>query len=193
MLRVAARRLSSFSASPWRSNQAATASSLVSRNLINGGDYSSSSSSSSSFSTFDELRSTSFKPQFHIPCRGLNFFSAMFWGFFLATSYFRVCFLIFENFIDFCFSINSKYEVVVMTPSISVFGLRTGTMIYSILFLICKSFCHSFKDYCLLTHLHDYNKLFEAQLICWLSRKIRIVKLLPFCQIRFIRSSFVFV
>ncbi|KAF3455358.1 hypothetical protein FNV43_RR05809 [Rhamnella rubrinervis] len=69
MLRVAARRLSSFSAFPWRSNQAATAPSFVSRNLINSGDYSSSSSSFSSFSPFDELRSTSFKPEFHIPCR----------------------------------------------------------------------------------------------------------------------------
>ncbi|KAL5581472.1 hypothetical protein UlMin_013914 [Ulmus minor] len=61
MLRVAARRLSSLSSSPWRPSHPFAASSLLSRNPINGGDSS---------SPFDEFRSVSFGPLFHIPFRG---------------------------------------------------------------------------------------------------------------------------
>lgn len=55
MLRVAARRLSSLTASPWRPSQATAASSVLSRNLIDSSD---------------DLRSTYLRPDLYLPSRG---------------------------------------------------------------------------------------------------------------------------
>ncbi|GMY12968.1 cytochrome b-c1 complex subunit Rieske-4, mitochondrial-like [Fagus crenata] len=66
MLRVAARRLSSLSPSPWRPNQAHSASALVSRHFINGGDSSSADDPRSNGSTF----SFPLGPDFHLHFRG---------------------------------------------------------------------------------------------------------------------------
>ncbi|KAK9272627.1 hypothetical protein L1049_003003 [Liquidambar formosana] len=71
MLRVAGRRLSSLSSSSssstpcslWRPNHAASA--IISRNPIDGGGSSSDELKSTFFSS-----SFSFRPEFHLPCRG---------------------------------------------------------------------------------------------------------------------------
>ncbi|KAL4652956.1 hypothetical protein ACB092_01G267500 [Castanea dentata] len=68
MLRVAARKLSSLSSTPWRPNQVQASSALVSRHVINGGDSSSSGDPRSNGSAY----SFSFGPDFHVPFRGFS-------------------------------------------------------------------------------------------------------------------------